>query len=102
MPFHPGQSGNPGGKKKQKRFLTALEMELKAVEADDQRGLRKIARNLIVMAEGGDMQAIKEIRDTLDGNPINILARIERIIVDQNPANSDSADIPAIAIAEQV
>jgi hypothetical protein len=115
MPFHPGQSGNPGGKKKQKRFLTALEMELKAVEADDQRGLRKIARNLIVMAEAGDMQAIKEIRDTLDGkpaqaiiggdeddNPINILARIERIIVDQNPANSDSADIPAVAIAEQV
>lgn len=57
------------GKRKEKAFFTALQLELKAVESDDQRGLRKIARELMTKAEGGDLQAIKEIRDTLDGKP---------------------------------
>ena len=94
MAFQPGQSGNPSGGRKRKAFLTALELELAKVADDDQRGLRKIARNLMTMAEGGDIQAIKEIRDTLDGkpaqaiiggddddNPISFIARIERVIL---------------------
>ena len=94
MAFQPGQSGNPSGGRKRKAFLTALELELAKVADDDQRGLRKIARNLMTMAEGGDIQAIKEIRDTLDGkpaqalvggddddNPISLIHEIKRTII---------------------
>lgn len=38
------------------------------VQADPEK-LRKIADKLIEMAEGGDMQAMKELGDRLDGKP---------------------------------
>ena len=69
MPFKKGQSGNPGGRSKELPFKTALNMQLKAVGDDDQRGLRKIAQNLIDQAETGEPWAIKEIADRLDGKP---------------------------------
>ena len=87
-------------------------MELKAVEADDQRGLRKIARNLIESAEKGDLPAIKEIADRLDGkpaqaivggdeddNPIAMIHRIERVIIDSLEV-TDSASVPTIIESE--
>lgn len=43
-------------------------MELAAVGAD-QKALRAIARKLIAQAESGDMQAVKEIADRMDGKP---------------------------------
>ena len=111
MPFTAGQSGNPNGKRKEKLFYSALTMELKAVELDDQRGLRKIARNLIVLAESGDLPAIKEIADRLDGkpaqaivggddddNPIALVHRIERVLID-NANDSNSESIPPIIAA---
>ncbi len=64
-------------------------------EANESGGtrLREVADALVKKAISGDVQAIKEIADRLDGkvptpiagddeNPLSIIARIERIIVD--------------------
>jgi hypothetical protein len=46
-------------------------MELAAAEAagNDMRTLRSIARKHIALADRGDIQAIKELADRLDGKP---------------------------------
>jgi hypothetical protein len=67
--FQPGQSGNPGGKPKQKPFKDALLMEAKLAEAGEpspapKGSLRWNARKLL---EQGDVSAIREIADRLDG-----------------------------------
>jgi hypothetical protein len=42
---------------------------------NDPRHLRAIARKLIEMAEGGDLQAIKEVGDRLDGKCAQVIER---------------------------
>lgn len=49
-----------------KPFRDALRMEL-ANAGDDHKALRMIASALIVKASEGDMQAIKELADRIDG-----------------------------------
>lgn len=67
--WRPGHSGNKGrSTKADRRWRTALRMELKAGEGNG-RGLRDIARVVIDLALAGDMRAIKEIGDRLDGRP---------------------------------
>ena len=70
MTFKPGQSGNPGGLRKYKDFVTALRMELAALDDDDQRGMRKVAASLIREALKGNIAAVREIADRLDGKAI--------------------------------
>lgn len=65
MAFQPGQSGNPAGRPKRKAFSDALLMEL--AQSGDPERLRKVARALIAKALDGDMPAIKELADRLDG-----------------------------------
>jgi hypothetical protein len=101
MPFEPGQSGNPGGRSKAKPFKDALLLEAKAAEngqpCEAQPGsLRWNARKLL---EQGEVPAIREIADRLDGkvpqaiggddelDPINLVHRIERVIVRQDAAD---------------
>lgn len=68
----------------------------RAVVQGDAAKLRKIAEKLIDMAAEGDMQAIKELGDRLDGkatqvvagdpdNPLTVFGCIERRIVKPNP-----------------
>lgn len=57
------------GKRKDKQFHTALSMVLAKLQETEGRGLNRIAEQLITMAEGGDIQAIKELADRLDGKP---------------------------------
>ena len=69
MPFEAGKSGNPGGKPKQKPFRDALNIELaSALNGEEclapKGSLRWNARQLIEM---GEIAAIKEIADRLDG-----------------------------------
>ncbi len=89
------------GRRQEKPFRDALRMELAAI-GEDSKALREIAKSLIASATEGKMDAIKEIADRIDGkvpqaivgddeaDPINILQRIERVIVDANTTNTNS------------
>lgn len=80
-------------------------MEIAAV-GEDHKAMRQIARNLIELASKADqsaLPAIKEIADRMDGkvpqgivgddehDPINVLHKIERVIVD--PKHSDGEGV---------
>lgn len=54
------------GRKQEKPFRDALRMEL-AAAGEDSKALRAIARALILKASEGDMPAIKELADRVDG-----------------------------------
>lgn len=87
------------GQQRDKPFRDALRMEIADADGDFKR-LRKIAAALADKAETGDVQAIKEIADRLDGkvaqaitgddelDPIKVIQEIRRSLVD--PRNSDS------------
>lgn len=99
------------GRKSEKPFRDALRVLLKEAGPDMPR-LRKVAEILLTQAESGDMQAIKELIDRTDGkvaqaiigdddaDPINVLTKIERVIV--NPGNPDSPGVPPAAGGEPV
>ncbi|TQX88449.1 MULTISPECIES: hypothetical protein [unclassified Rhizobium] len=60
------------GRKQEKPFRDALRMAL-AEAGDNQQALRVIAGKLIDKAKEGDMQAIKELADRLDGKATQAL-----------------------------
>jgi hypothetical protein len=65
---------NPRGQQRDKIYREALRLELADMsEGVDLKKLREIARTHIEKAAAGDMQAIKELRDTLDGKPAQTL-----------------------------
>lgn len=66
----------------------------------DREVLLDIAKVMLAKALEGDLAAIKEIRDTLDGKPAQsvtvggdpenpLVSRVERLIVDANPTNTN-------------
>lgn len=65
-PFQPGQSGNPAGRPKSKPFREALDRALKAA-GDDKASLEAVASALVGKAMMGDVPAIKELADRMDG-----------------------------------
>lgn len=86
------------GQQRDKPFRDALRLEIKAAQDEgDFRSLRAIARGLLAKAAEGDVPAIREVADRLDGKvaqavvgdsesgPIEIVARIERVIVRADP-----------------
>lgn len=78
--------------KKNKLWADALN---RALLAEDGKKLRALADKLIARAEEGDVTALKEIGDRLDGKPAQAitgadggpvqLEKIERVIVDPTP-----------------
>lgn len=89
------------GRRAEKPFRDALRMQLKEA-GEDHKTLRLIAAKLIEMAASGDLQAIKELADRTDGKPaqaivggddddpaVQLVHRIERVIVRANAASSD-------------
>ena len=65
---------NPRGQQRDKIYREALRLELADMsEGVDLKKLREIARKHIEKAAAGDMQAIKELADRLDGKPGQIL-----------------------------
>ena len=104
MPFQPGNQEARKGEKK-KRFKQQLIAALEDVPEGDVSKLRQIADKLIEAALGGDVQAIRDIRDTVDGKPAQAivggddddapvrLETIRRIIVD--PGDTNSGGVPA-------
>lgn len=94
MPFVKGESGNPGGRPKSKVFREALREEI-AASGDDMSQLRKIARVLLDKAEAGDIQAVREIADRLDGKPsqeadisLDALLTMNAPTIDRPPAET--------------
>lgn len=91
MPFEPGQSGNPAGSQKLKRFYNALD---RAIVQDDSKRLRAAAEKLLDLAAAGESWATQMLADRLDGKPAQtiqgpgddgahkVIAQIEQVIVD--------------------
>ena len=103
MPFQPGNQEAKKGTKT-KPFRDALRLQIAAAGEDGKR-LRDIAEKLLELAIAGDMQAIKEIADRMDGKPaqaiiggdeddpaVKVINEIRRCIVD--PRNPDSSGVP--------
>ncbi len=92
-PWKAGQSGNPKGRPATKPFKTAL---LKAVNKamGDETKLKEIANALVKQALKGNVQAIKEIGDRLDGKAVAlvgsdderpVISEVRHLIVHKRP-----------------
>ena len=57
---------NPRGQQRDKPFLAALRLEIAEASGDPKR-LRRVAVALLTKAETGDVAAIRELADRLDG-----------------------------------
>lgn len=92
----------PGAQNKDKPYRDALRMEIAAAGTaeDPHAALRKVARRHLKLAENGDMAAIKELADRMDGKPAqettaevtHTYEKIVREIV--HPENKDGPGIP--------
>lgn len=103
MAFEKGQSGNPGGRPKEKAFADALRLavnEETEIDGVKTKKLRHIANRLVAEALAGESWAVQQVADRLDGKPaqaviggdeddpaISLLHRIERVIVDPSNPN---------------
>ena len=68
MTWKKGQSGNPNGRAKDKIWGDAIRIAVnEAVEGGDRKKLRALADKLVEKALSGDITAMKEIGDRLDG-----------------------------------
>lgn len=105
MVWQTGQSGNPSGRVRSKPFAETLN---RALAQGSPERLRRIAEALLDKAADGDLAAIKEVADRLDGKTPQslsignddgqpfMLQRIERVIIDaRNPADQDAPSVPA-------
>jgi len=62
--WKPGESGNPNGARKPKKFLAALE---RALEQDDADRLRSCVEKLLDLAASGEQWAVLFLAERLDG-----------------------------------
>lgn len=94
---------NPRGQQRDKPYRDALRRAISRAEQNknDPHALDRIAEKHLAQAAGGDMQAIKELADRLDGKPaqahiggedddpaIRTITKIE--LVGVRPADQDS------------
>ena len=78
MAWQKGQSGNPRGSKPEKLIRDAIALALnEKVEVRDGdnnvqtvKKLRLVAQRVVDMAVEGDLGAIKEVADRMDGRPV--------------------------------
>ncbi len=100
MPWSKGQSGNPKGSKPEKMVRDAIKVALSVEEKDGNgnkvKRLRIVAEQLVKKAMDGDITAIKEIADRIDGKaaqpltgddlgPIQIQKVVHEVIDPKNP-----------------
>lgn len=88
-----GTSGNPAGRP---RGLGSIVTELRrlAVERDEQgiTPAHRIAAELIRLAEAGDLRAIREVMDRLDGAPARAVVDIEPQRIELRPITFERRD----------
>jgi hypothetical protein len=96
-------AGRPlGAQNKDKPFRDALRMEL-AAAGEDHKALRRIAAALIEKAAEGDVSAIKEVADRLDGKVAQAIAGPDGegpVEMDLNITNRERAKAVLAAIAK--
>lgn len=77
MPFKKGQSGNPHGSGTEKVWRDAVLLAVNDKEGkgkDARKKLRALAEALVEKGLAGDVGAIKEIGDRLDGKAAQVVA----------------------------
>lgn len=69
--FQKGQSGNPGGRPKERPWRDAIQRAIAraAAEGSNKQLLDEIADKVTQMALEGDIHAMREIGDRLEGKP---------------------------------
>ena len=68
MVWQPGQSGNPSGApKRAKLWRDAINRAIKRREDADPQALEKLADKLLAAVDAGDVSAMKEFGDRIDG-----------------------------------
>jgi hypothetical protein len=68
MPFQPGQSGNPAGSQSSRPWRAAIGRAIARAEAENNfRSLNNLADKLLEKAAEGDIGALKEMGDRVDG-----------------------------------
>ena len=72
--FLPGVSGNPSGRGSAPSLVAALRAELSEREEGGRPAVREIAARLVEMALGGDIRAIREVLDRVDGKPVQAVS----------------------------
>ena len=82
MPFKTGRIANPTGINRRKPWADAVRIVMNEVDPETQRPrLLLLAERLLSVALTGDMAAIKEIGDRLDGKPAKaVIADSDRSI----------------------
>lgn len=97
MPFQPGVSGNPGGRRTEKLFYNALQRAVRQDETDQEHSptkqgtrLRQAAEALLNAAASGEAWAISLLAQRLDGNPAQPIT----------DADGESLPIQMVATAE--
>ena len=119
MPFQAGQSGNPLGARKAKLWRETLMLTINRIEDGEplpigRTPLQRIIAKQVSMAIEGDGASIRDIADRLDGkpaqaivggddddNPVVIINRIERVLID-NANHRDRESIQTIIAAEPI
>jgi hypothetical protein len=74
--FQPGQSGNPGGRSREKIWRNAITRAVTRV-VDGKEGMQvvdELADALVQAARDKDVSALREIGDRLDGKAVQALA----------------------------
>lgn len=72
MTFQPGQSGNPGGRANEKLWRNAINRALARHAKGDLHAIDRCASRLVKKGLNGDLVALKEIGDRVDGKPAQI------------------------------
>lgn len=67
VPWKPGQSGNPGGRPRRKPISDAYTAILEAQDAKGVTGAQMIALAMFQQALKGNVQAVREITDRVEG-----------------------------------
>lgn len=93
-------AGRPvGAETKHKPFRAALNRAIDSAGSNP-KAMDNIARKLLQMAESGDVQAIREVADRLDGKPAQTVGgdpesgpiqiqEIKRVIIDPDDSNGE-------------
>lgn len=90
--FLPGVSGNPAGRGNAPSLVAALRAELGERERGGRPALQAIAARLVDMALDGDIRAIREVLDRMDGKPMQALSVDAATPIVLNPITFERRD----------